>query len=108
MNVIDFHVKEIISEECDIEKWLEIHTKFKIGDKVYHPRICSEKKMLIDIREYYIVRIDINIDRRFKNITYQASPCREKVRGKSFRDGKLLFRSYEEAFKYVNQKGYLL
>ena len=57
-----------------IDKWLEVPTKFKLQDKVYHPRICSEKKTLIDIREYYIVRIDIILDKYSKKPTKKEVP----------------------------------
>lgn len=91
-----------------IDKWLEVPTKFKLQDKVYHPRICSEKKTLIDIREYYIVRIDVILDKYSKTVNYHASPNKDNVRGLKFYDGSGLFHTYEEALEYARQEGCLI
>ena len=40
---------------------ISIPMKFKLHQKVYHPRITAQGKLL-DIREYYIVRIAIVIN----------------------------------------------
>ena len=79
---------------------LNIPMKFKLHQKVYHPRITINGKLL-DIREYYIVRINIVIDGRFISVDYHASPYKENVRGKIFYDGEQLFHTYEEALKYA-------
>lgn len=83
-----------------INEHISIPVKFKLGEKVYHPRITSDGK-LIDIREYYIVRIAIVMDRRSTFADYHASPCRDNVRGHLFHDGKLLFQSHNEAMAYI-------
>ena len=88
-----------------IEKWLEIPTKFKLGDKVYKPRVCSEKKILIDIREYYIVRIEVILDKYSKTVNYHASPNKDNVRGLKSYNGDGLFSTYEEALEYARQEG---
>ena len=88
-----------------IEKWLELPTKFKLGDKVYRPRICSEKKKLIDIREYYIVRIEIILDKYSKTVNYHASPNKNNTQGLKYYDGYGLFKTYEEAIEYAKQEG---
>lgn len=84
----------------DLNGGIIIPMKFKLHQKVYHPRITSDGK-LIDIREYYIVRINIVMDRRGTFVDYHASPCRDKVRGHLFHDGKLLFKSHNEAMAYA-------
>lgn len=48
-NLIDYHNKDI-----------NIPLKFKLYQKVYYPRITDQGKLL-DIREYYIIRISIVI-----------------------------------------------
>ena len=65
---------------------ITIPLKFKLHQKVYHPRITEQRK-LIDIREYYIVRIN------------------ENTRGKLFYEGNQLFGSYEEALEYAKAEG---
>lgn len=87
-------------KDKNINEKISIPAKFKLGEKVYHPRINSNGK-LIDIREYYIVRINIVMDRKDTFIDYHASPCRDKVRGHLFHDGKLLFQNYNEAMAYT-------
>ena len=84
---------------------LLITPKFGLLEKVYHPRICDDPRKLIDIREYYIVRIDLRINSRITSITYKASPCRDKVRGMSFTEGRELFHTYEEALEYARELG---
>lgn len=83
-----------------VNEHISIPIKFKLGEKVYHPRINSDGN-LIDIREYHIVRINAVMNRRGTFVDYHASPCRDKVRGHLFRDGKLLFQNYNEAMAYT-------
>ncbi len=83
---------------------ITITTKFKLHQKVYHPRITAQGKLL-DIREYYIVRIAVVINGYFTFIDYHASPYKEKVRGQLFREGNQLFSSYEEALEYAKAEG---
>lgn len=83
---------------------ISIPMKFKLYQKVYHPRITEHWKLL-DIREYYIVKISIFIDRNFTSIYYYASPYKEKVRGQLFREGNQLFDSYEKALEYAKGQG---
>ena len=83
---------------------INIPMKFKLHQKVYHPRITEQWKLL-DIREYYIVKISISIDRNFTSIYYYASPYKEKVRGQLFREGNQLFDSYEKALEYAKEQG---
>lgn len=84
---------------------ITIPMKFKLHQKVYHPRIVIEQKKLIDIREYYIVRIAIVINGNFTSIDYHASPYKEKVRGQLFYNGNQLFASYEDAIEYAKEQG---
>lgn len=84
---------------------MELHLKFKLGDKVYFPRICREKRTLLDIREYYIVRIDISLDKYQKVITYYASPNKENIRGKRFFEGEGIFSTYDKAMQYATKEG---
>lgn len=83
---------------------IKIPMKFKLHQKVYHPRITEQRKLL-DIREYYIVKISITIDKNFTSIYYYASPYKEKVRGQLFREGNQLFDSYEKALEYAKEQG---
>lgn len=83
---------------------VSIPMKFKLHQKVYHPRITQSRKLL-DIREYYIVRINITIDGRFTSIDYHASPNKDNVRGKLFYEGRQLFHTYEEALEYAKEQG---
>lgn len=83
---------------------ISIPMKFKLHQKVYHPRITDQGKLL-DIREYYIVRIAITINGYFTSIYYYASPCKEKVRGQLFREGNQLFESYDDALEYAKEHG---
>lgn len=93
-NVIDNHNKDI-----------NIPLKFKLHQKVYHPRITDRGK-LMDIREYYIVRIAIVINRYSTSIDYHVSPYKEKSRGQLFRNGDQLFGTYDEVLKYAKEQGY--
>lgn len=78
-----------------------VKTKFKVGDKVFYPRVTKEN-CLIDVREYYITNINIWInDREQVKIDYFASP-HKTGRGKKFCDGLQLFHTYEEALAYCN------
>lgn len=86
-SVIDNHNKDI-----------NIPLKFKLHQKVYYPRITDHGKLL-DIREYYIVRIAIVITEYSTSIDYHVSPYKEKSRGQLFRNGDQLFGTYAEAFK---------
>lgn len=88
-----------------IKEYLNIPLKFKLHDKVYVPRICLERKELTDIKEYYITRIDISIDKRGVFINYFISTNKEKTRGKKFYNGELLFHTYDEALNYIKQEG---
>lgn len=83
-----------------VEEYISIPVKFKLHEKVYHPRITFDGK-LIDIREYYIVRIKVVVDRIGTFVDYHASPCKDKKRGHLFHEGKLLFTSYDEAMAYA-------
>ncbi|NBI86942.1 hypothetical protein D3Z47_12290 [Lachnospiraceae bacterium] len=83
---------------------ISIPMKFKLHQKVYHPRITEQRKLL-DVREYYIVKIAISIDRNFTSIYYYASPYKEKVRGQLFREGNQLFDSYEKALEHAKEEG---
>lgn len=83
---------------------VSIPMKFKLHQKVYFPRIIEQRKLL-DIKEYYIVRINITIDGRFTSIGYYASPTKDNVRGKLFYEGKQLFSTYEEALEYSKEQG---
>lgn len=77
--------------------------KFKIGQKVYHPRI-SKDNGFIDIREYYITNINIWINYKNEiNIDYFASTSKTKL-GKKFWNGDLLFETYEDTINYVEKK----
>ena len=78
--------------------------KFKLHQKVYHPRITAQGKLL-DIREYYIVRIAIVINGYLTSIDYHASPYKEHVRGQLFHNGNQLFDSYEKAIEYAKEQG---
>lgn len=91
-NVIDNHNKDI-----------NIPLKFKLHQKVYYPRITSQGKLL-DIREYYIVRIAIVITGYSTSIDYHVSPYKEKSRGQLFRNGDQLFSTYAEALKYAKER----
>ena len=81
-----------------------VPAKFKIHQKVYHPRITDQGKLL-DIREYYIVRIAIVINGYFTSIDYHASPNKERVKGQLFHNGNQLFSTYDEALKYAKGQG---
>lgn len=83
---------------------ITIPLKFKLHQKVYHPRITEQRK-LIDIREYYIVRINVIINGDFTLTDYHASPYKENTRGKLFYEGNQLFGSYEEALEYAKAEG---
>lgn len=83
---------------------ISIPMKFKLHQKVYHPRITEQRKLL-DIREYYIVRIAIVINGNFTSIDYHASPYKEHVRGQLFYNGNQLFSTYEEALEYAKEQG---
>lgn len=83
---------------------ISIPMKFKLHQKVYHPRITAQGKLL-DIREYYIVRIAIVINGYLASTDYHASPYKEKVRGQLFREGNQLFGSYEKALKHAKEQG---
>lgn len=84
-------------------KDINIPLKFKLHQKVYHPRITSQGKLL-DIREYYIVRIAIVITGYSTSIDYHVSLYKEKSRGQLFRNGDQLFGTYNEAFKYAKEQ----
>lgn len=84
---------------------ISIPLKFKLHQKVYHPRIVLEKRKLIDIREYYIVRINIVIDGNFTSIDYHVSPYEDNIKGKLFYGGEQLFESYEKALEYAKEQG---
>lgn len=89
----------------DFEKGnISIPLKFKLHQKVYHPRITVQRKLL-DIREYYIVRIVIVINGCFTSIDYHASPYKEHVRGQLFHNGNQLFSTYDDAIEYVKEQG---
>ena len=88
----------------DSNEHITISTKFTIHQKVYHPRITAQGKLL-DIREYYIVRIAIVINGCFTSIDYHASPYKEHVRGQLFHNGNQLFSTYDEALKYAKEQG---
>ena len=81
-----------------------VPAKFRIHQKVYYPRITDQGKLL-DIREYYIVRIAIVISGYFTSIDYHASPYKEKARGQLFHNGNQLFSTYDEALKYAKEQG---
>lgn len=83
---------------------ISIPMKFKLHQKVYHPRITVQRKLL-DVREYYIVRIAITINGYLTSINYHASPYKEKVRGQLFYEGNQLFESYEKALDYAKEQG---
>lgn len=83
---------------------ISIPMKFKLHQKVYHPRITAQGKLL-DIREYYIVRIAIVINGYLTSIDYHASPYKEHVRGQLFHNGNQLFDSYEKAIEYAKEQG---
>lgn len=83
---------------------IRIPMKFKLHQKVYCPRITEQRK-LIDIREYYIVRIAIVINRYLTSIDYHASPYEGNTRGKLFHNGNQLFDSYEKALEYAKEQG---
>lgn len=83
---------------------ISIPMKFKLHQKVYHPRITEQRKLL-DVKEYYIVRIAITINGNFTSIYYYASPYKEKVRGQLFREGNQLFSTYDDALKYAKEQG---
>ena len=83
---------------------ITISTKFTIHQKVYHPRI-TDKGKLLDIREYYIVRIAIVINGYFTSIDYHASPYKEHVRGQLFHNGNQLFSTYDDAIEYAKEQG---
>lgn len=84
---------------------ISIPLKFKLHQKVYCPRIVLEKRKLIDIREYYIVRINVTVNSNFTSISYHASPYKENTRGKLFYEGNQLFDSYEKALEYAKEQG---
>jgi CRISPR/Cas system-associated exonuclease Cas4 (RecB family) len=84
---------------------INIPLKFKLHQKVYYPRITDQGKLL-DIREYYIVRIAIVITGYSTSIDYHVSPYKEKSRGQLFRNGNQLFGTYDEALKYAKEQGY--
>ena len=83
----------------------KVPLKFKLHQKVYCPRIVLEKRKLIDIREYYIVRINVTINGNFTSIGYHASPYEGNTRGKLFYEGNQLFESYEKALDYAKEQG---
>lgn len=91
-NLIDYHNKDI-----------NIPLKFKLHQKVYYPRIMDQGKLL-DIREYYIVRISIVITGYSTSIDYYVSPYKEKSRGQLFRNGSQLFSTYDDALKYAKEQ----
>lgn len=84
-------------------KDINIPLKFKLYQKVYHPRI-TDRGTLLDIREYYIVRIAIVITGYSTSIDYHASPYKGKARGQLFRNGDQLFSTYNEALKYAKEQ----
>lgn len=95
----------------ETKKWIDftkgsvsIPLKFELHQKVYHPRITEHGKLL-DIREYYIVRINITVDENFTSIGYHASPYKDNVTGKLFYEGNQLFGSYKEALEYAKKHG---
>ena len=83
---------------------INVPLKFKLHQKVYYPRI-TEQRRLKDIREYYIVRINIIIDNRHISVGYHASPYKDNVTGKLFYEGNQLFNSYEKALEYAKEQG---
>ena len=95
------YTEKIIDEKGNIS----IPLKFKLHQKVYCPRIVLEKRKLIDIREYYIVRINVTINGNFTSIGYHASPYEGNTRGKLFYEGNQLFESYEKALDYAKEQG---
>ena len=84
-------------------KDINIPLKFKLHQKVYHTKITNRGKLL-DIREYYIVRIAIVITGYSTSIDYHVSPYKEKSRGQLFRNGNQLFSTYAEALKYAKER----
>lgn len=94
-----FDTKDLINDGD-----IKFPIKFKLHQKVYHPRITQDWK-LIDIREYYIVRIAIVVTGVFTSIDYHASPTKERSRGQLFRNGYMLFHTYEEALEYAKEQG---
>ncbi len=83
---------------------IKIPLKFKMYQKVYYPRITEQRK-LKDIREYYIVRINVTIKGDFTSIGYHASPYKGNTSGKLFYEGNQLFDSYEKALEHAKEQG---
>lgn len=82
---------------------LKINTKFQIGDLVYIPRINSKNNCLIDIKQYYIVRINVSIMSNKTRIEYHVSKNKNSIRGTVFYENSPLFNSLREATEYANQ-----
>ena len=83
---------------------ISIPMKFKLHQKVYYPRITDQRK-LIDVREYYIVRISITINGYLTSIGYYASPYKEQGIGKLFYEGNQLFDTYDKALEHAKEQG---